>query len=125
NVSEDPSGHGQGKTYAGTILAETAASGNASFSIPSTNRVAGQYFTTTATDATTGDTSEFSQDLLSTNATGAGPGQLTQVTYSSTNGLSFDITLATNQNYTIQLATNFSTNPIVWTDLTNFFATNA
>jgi titin len=125
NSTEDPSGHGQGKTYYGTVLAETDASGNASFSLPSANRTSGQYFTTTATDATTGDTSEFSQDLISTNVTGTGPGQLTQVAYSATNGLSFSITLATNQNYTIQLATNFSTNPIAWTDLTNFFATKA
>jgi hypothetical protein len=34
------------------------------------------------------------------------------------------MTLATNQNYSIQVATNLSITPIVWTDLTDFFATN-
>jgi parallel beta-helix repeat protein len=125
NASPDPSGHGQGRTYAGTILAQTDAEGNGSFSLPLAARLAGQYFTATATDAATGDTSEFSLDVQATNTAGTAPGEWTATSYSRSNGFSFSMTLATNQNYTIQVSTNLSTIPVFWMDLTNFFATNA
>jgi hypothetical protein len=32
--------------------------------------------------------------------------------------------LQTSQQYTIQMATNLGANPIIWTSLTNFTATN-
>jgi parallel beta-helix repeat protein len=121
NASRDASGYGQGKTYVGSTIAQTDAAGSGSFSMPLAARLAGQYFAATATDSATGDTSEFSLDLQATNAAGAGPGEFTGLHYSS-NGFSFDITLATNQNYTIQVSTNLATS--VWMDLTDFFATN-
>jgi hypothetical protein len=49
---------------------------------------------------------------------------LTNPSYSSSNGFSFGITLATNQYYTIQLTTNLAASPVMWADLTNFLATN-
>jgi parallel beta-helix repeat protein len=122
--SPDPSSHGQGRTYAGATIAQTDAEGNGSFSLPLAARLAGQYFTATATDAVTGDTSEFSLDVQATNTAGPGPGELTAFSYSRGNGFSFGMTLATNQNYTVQVSTNLSTIPVLWMDLTNFFATN-
>ena len=123
NPAQDPTGYGQGRTFAGTATAQTGASGTGSFSLPFATRLAGQYFSATATDASTGNTSQFSLDVEATNVAGAGPGEFTSLHYSSTNGFSFDITLATNQNYSIQETTNLSVNPIVWTDVTDFFAT--
>ncbi len=123
NASPDPSGYGQGRTDAGTTIAQTDAEGKGSFSLPLAARLAGQYFTATATDAATGDTSEFSLDVRAANTAGTGPGEFAGLHFSSSNGFSFDITLATNQNYTIQVSTNLSISP-VWMDLTDFFATN-
>jgi hypothetical protein len=123
NPSLDPSEYGQGKTYVGSTIAQTDAEGNGSFSMPLAARLAGQYFSATATDSATGNTSQFSLDLQATNAAGTGPGEFTGLHYSSSNGFSFNITLATNQNYTIQVSTNLSISP-VWMDLTDFFATN-
>jgi parallel beta-helix repeat protein len=123
NPAQDPSSADQGKTSAGTTIAQTDAAGNGSFSLPLATRLAGQYFTATATDAATGNTGEFSPDVLATNTTGTGPGELTGPHFASSNGFGFDITLATNQNYTIQVSTNLAINP-VWMNLTNFFATN-
>jgi parallel beta-helix repeat protein len=123
NPAQDPTGYGQGRTFAGTATAQTGASGTASFSLPFATRLAGQYFSATATDASTGNTSQFSLDVPATNVAGTGPGEFTGPHYSSTNGFSFAITLATNQNYSIQTTTNLSVNPIIWTDVTDFFAT--
>jgi hypothetical protein len=119
NATTDP----EGKTYAGTTIAQTGAGGTGSFSQPFAAKLAGQYFTATATDETTGNTSQFSPYLQATNTAGTGPGELAALHYSSSAGFSFDITLATNQNYTIQVSTNLA-NSTGWTNLTNFFATN-
>jgi parallel beta-helix repeat protein len=121
NAGLDPSG--QGRTYAGATTAQTGAGGSGSFSMPLAARLTGQYFTATATDTATGNTSEFSLDIEATNAAGTGPGELAGLQYSGNHGFSFNITLATNQNYTIQVSTNLSISP-VWMDLTDFFATN-
>ncbi len=59
NTSLDGSGYGEGKTYLGSLDVTTDGSGNASFSF-SQAAVDGQV-TATATDLTTGDTSEFSK----------------------------------------------------------------
>jgi hypothetical protein len=122
NPTPDPSGHGQGRIYVLTTFAQTDATGNGSFSLPIAARLPGQYFTATATDAATGDTSEFSLDVQTTNAAGAIPGEYSGFNFSPGNGFSFDVTLAANQNYTIQVSTNLSANPVIWMDLTDFFA---
>ena len=124
NPGPDPSGYGQGQNYVGSTSAQTDTQGNGFFFMPLAAGLAGQYFTATATDAATGDTSEFSLDLQAASVSGPGPGKLTNPSYSSSNGFSFGITLATNQYYTIQLTTNLATSPVLWTDLTNFLATN-
>ena len=119
----DPSGYGQGKFYVGSVSVTTDGSGNGTFTfVTTTGNYAGQYITTTAISAG-GDTSEFSLDGLATNFTGplalfTGPPQ------SHTNGFAFSLLLQTNFNYRIQAATNLNA-PIVWTDLTNFLATNS
>jgi parallel beta-helix repeat protein len=124
NPAPDPSGFGQGQTYVGSTIAQMDMQGNGSFSRPLAARLAGQYFTATATDAATGDTSEFSLDLQAANVSGTGLGELTNPSYSVSNGFSFGITLATNQYYTVQLTTNLAASPVMWADLTNFLATN-
>ncbi|HEY3932027.1 MAG TPA: M12 family metallopeptidase [Verrucomicrobiae bacterium] len=114
-------GYGEGQFYVGTVSVITDGSGNANFSL--TNSVAnysGQYFAATATSAN-GDTSEFSADMLATNAPFAQFG--TSFTWSA-NGFTFNLTLQTNFNYRIQTTTNLAT-PISWVDLTNFTATNS
>ncbi len=123
NASPDPSGNGEGQVYVGTANLTTDGGGNGSFSLTAGGGFAGQYFTVTATDATTGDTSEFGADVTATN----GPTPLSFVgpySWTRTNGFSFSMALHTNQQYTVQTATNLSANPIIWTSLTNITATN-
>jgi hypothetical protein len=123
NASPDPSGYGEGQVYVGTANLTTDGGGNGSFSLTPGGSFAGQYFTVTATDATTGDTSEFGADVTATN--GAIPlAFLGPYSWSRTNGFSLSMALVTNQQYTVQMATNLSTNPTVWINLTNFTATN-
>jgi hypothetical protein len=64
NYTPDPSGYGEGASYFGTTSVHTDAStGNVSFSVsfPGISIPDGHYVSATATDQTTGDTSEFSQ----------------------------------------------------------------
>jgi hypothetical protein len=64
NFTADPSGYGEGASYFGTTSVHTdAGSGSVSFSVsfPGISIPGGHYVTATATDQTTGDTSEFSQ----------------------------------------------------------------
>jgi Periplasmic copper-binding protein (NosD)/Planctomycete extracellular len=68
NSAADPTGYGEGERYLGSASVTTDASGNAAFNAlltaPST---AGEFITATATDAV-GNTSEFSQALISVSA---------------------------------------------------------
>jgi hypothetical protein len=123
NLNADPSGYGQGQFYVGTVSVTTDGSGNAGFSLTNnTANYSGQYFTATATSSG-GDTSEFGADMLAINVP-APSAQFTGPFQSRTNGFAFGLTLQTNFNYRIQAATNLAA-PIVWTDLTNFLATNS
>jgi hypothetical protein len=123
NASPDPSGNGEGQVYVGTANLTTDGGGNGSFSLTAGGGFAGQYFTVTATDATTGDTSEFGADVTATN--GVAPlSFLGPYSWNRTNGFSFSMALQTNQQYTVQMATNLAANPIIWANLTNFTATN-
>ncbi|HEX3720390.1 MAG TPA: M12 family metallopeptidase [Verrucomicrobiae bacterium] len=123
NIAPDLSGFGQGQFPAGATSLQTDAGGNGSFSISLAGSFAGQYFSATATDATTGDTSEFSFDIVATNAANPGPGGFSGPFIWSSNGFSFDLSGPTNQNYTVEVATNLSAQPVLWSPLTNFFAT--
>ena len=64
NDEADPSGFGEGKTYLGAIAVNTDFRGDAPFAFPFSGVAAGQFITATATNATTSDTSEFSNALL-------------------------------------------------------------
>jgi hypothetical protein len=59
--SADPSGYGQGEVYLTTVTATAGVDGNAYFSRLFSGSFPGQFFSTTATDSLTHDTSEFSQ----------------------------------------------------------------
>ena len=123
NLNADSSGNGEGRFYLGTVSANTDGSGNATLAYTNTaGNYAGQYITVTATSAG-GDTSEFSLAVLATNKP-APSAQFIGPFRSRTNGFAFSLTLQTNFGYRIQAATNL-VSPIVWTDLTNFNATNS
>jgi hypothetical protein len=65
NIAPDPTGYGEGLTFLGSYQVTTDTSGNASFNATGLAQVPpGQgYITATATNLTTGDTSQFSNDL--------------------------------------------------------------
>jgi titin len=83
----DPSGDGQGQTYLGFANVTTNASGNGSFTATFNTVVPRGYFVSaTATDLSTGDTSQFSKDLvvgsfLVTNTNDGGTGSLREAIY--------------------------------------------
>jgi CSLREA domain-containing protein len=60
NTACDPSGHGEGETYLGTVEVRTNGSGTAPISASLPHVPAGQFITATATRIDNGDTSEFS-----------------------------------------------------------------
>lgn len=62
----DSSGYGEGQRYVGSVSVSTNASGNASFSV-NTAAGSGAWLSATATDSTSGDTSEFGQTLVLAN----------------------------------------------------------
>ncbi len=82
NAAMDPSGDGQGQTYLGFATVSTDAGGNASFTATLSTVVPRGYFiSATATNLSTGDTSQFSKDLvvgsfLVTNTNDSGGGSL-------------------------------------------------
>jgi hypothetical protein len=59
NVAPDPSGHGEGDVFVARQTVDTDGAGNAAFIFSVPGDWPGWYFTATATDLTTGDTSEF------------------------------------------------------------------
>ena len=123
NLAEDFSGYGQGQFYLGSVSVTTDGSGNANFAYTNSGgNYAGQYISTTATDAS-GNTSEFSADVLASNAPAPSAQFATPFVW-RTNGFVFSLTFATNFSYHIQATTNLATNPIPWVSLTNFTATN-
>jgi parallel beta-helix repeat protein len=123
NINEDFSGYGQGQVYLGGVSVTTSGSGNASFAYTNwSGNYSGQYISATAT-AATGDSSEFSADMLATNL----PAPFAQFGGSYrwlASGFVFNLTFETNFSYHIQVATNLAVNPIQWVNLTNFTATN-
>lgn len=91
--------------------------------MPVPGAFAGQYFSATATEFATANTSEFSADLLVTNSAGGSPGGFTGPFVLSGAGFSFSFLLATNQSYTVQTTTHLA--QAQWENLTNFFATTS
>ena len=123
NNVQGPGGYGEGQVYLGAVTVTTDGSGNAFFAYTNTSgNYSGQYISATAT-AATGDSSQFSLDVLATNllvpsAQFTGPFRWTG------SGFAFNLTLATNFSYHIQATTNLAANPIPWVNLTNFTANN-
>ena len=118
NAAADSSGHGEGQLYLGHASLNTDASGNGSFTFLTTSNLVGGNFSATATDATTGDTSEFSTDAVST----SGPPEFVGGLTKGTDGFSFSLLLQTNVGYHIQATTNLGAHPIIWSNLTSFVA---
>ena len=119
--SPDPSGYGQGQVYVGSATVTNNGGGNSVFTLTASGNFAGQFFTATGTDKTTGDTSEFSLAVVATNA--ALPSAVFTGPYlASANGFAFTLILQTNFTYRLQAATNLAASPVAWVDLTNFTA---
>jgi hypothetical protein len=107
NTAADASGNGEGEVYVGSVTNATDGSGNAAFSLTLNGHFAGQYFSATATDHTTGDTSEFSASILATN----GPAPFARdAAYTRAPGLSLKIRIA-------DIACDASGNPVTVTSL--------
>jgi parallel beta-helix repeat protein len=123
NSAADPSGHGEGQVYLGRVPLSTDAGGNGNFSFNASGNFLGQYIATTATDTTTGDTSEFSASVIASNGP---PPSITIVgPFALTNGVfGFNVQLQTNLPYRIQATTNLAGSNS-WVDLTNFTATSS
>lgn len=66
STAADPSGYGEGQTYLGSKNVITDTDGNVAFSFSVYNNATGQSYTVTATNSSTGDTSEFSNVVRST-----------------------------------------------------------
>jgi Astacin (Peptidase family M12A) len=123
NTTPDVSGYGQGQVYVGGTTLTTGGGGTGSFTLTSAGGFAGQYFTAIATDATTGNSSEFGLDVAASN----GPVPLAFLgpyAWNHSTGFSFTMALQSNQNYTVQTTTNLAAKPIIWTTLSNFTSTN-
>jgi hypothetical protein len=71
NTSGDVSGYGEGENYLGSQNLSTDANGNADFSYTASSNLSGRFCSVTATNLTTGNTSEFSRHRVVEN------GQLT------------------------------------------------
>ena len=64
NPAADPSGYGQGETAFGSTQVTTDGNGNATIDVLSASALPqGVYLSATATNMTTGDTSEFAKDI--------------------------------------------------------------
>src|SRR5205807_653557 len=85
SAAADATGRGQGRTFLGAVTVTADAAGNAPIVFTTTGLSTGGYVTTTATDLSTGDTSEFSNALKVpadgglTAATGYGAGSGTGI----------------------------------------------
>jgi hypothetical protein len=120
NPAAGPGGYGEGQFYVGTATAATDGSGNASFALTVGGNFSGQYFAASASDQVSGDTSEFSPDVLATN--GAAPPEFVSPPGLTRTGLLMTVSLTAGQSYRVQAATNLAVEPILWTDLTNLTA---
>ncbi|HEY1788491.1 MAG TPA: M12 family metallopeptidase, partial [Verrucomicrobiae bacterium] len=115
--------YSQGQDYIGTVSVTTSGAGNALFACTNTSaNDSGQYITAIAT-AYTGDSSEFSAEVLATNEP-APSAQFGAPFRWVASGFVFNLTFATNFSYHIQATTNLAANPVPWVNLTNFTATN-
>ncbi|HLX71638.1 MAG TPA: M12 family metallopeptidase [Verrucomicrobiae bacterium] len=117
NPAADPSGYGQGQTYVGAASATTDSSGNTIFSLSASGNFSGQVFSATASDSVTGDTSQFSADLLASN--GLAPALFRAPISLTTTGFVASLLLTAGESYHVQSTTNLA-NSNAWINLTNF-----
>ncbi|MGA2061415.1 MAG: MBG domain-containing protein, partial [Thermoguttaceae bacterium] len=127
NSAADPTGYGEGQTYLGYTNITTDGSGNAAFAVNFTTNVAvGAAISTTATDLTTNDTSEFSHCL-----TAAAPGisvtptsGLTTTEAGGTAQFSVALTSAPSANVSIGISSSDTTEGTVSTSSLTFTTAN-
>ena len=108
NSRTEPSGFGEGEVYLflSDSSVETDATGYGEFTFQISGNYSNQYFTATATDPTTGDTSEFSE--------GKGGLRITAIQRAGANVL-VSFTTASGSSYRLDQTTNLSASPISWT----------
>ncbi|HWD94660.1 MAG TPA: M12 family metallopeptidase [Verrucomicrobiae bacterium] len=125
NSAAAPSGYGEGEVYLGNVSVTTDGAGNGNFSFNTSGSFAGQVFATTATDVTTGDTSEFSLSVIATNGSAPSGSSAIAGPFARTNGVfGFNVVVQPNASYRIQATTNLAASNS-WIDLTNFTATTS
>lgn len=117
NPAADPSGYGQGQTYVGAASATTDSNGNTIFSLSANGNFSGQVFSATASDGVTGDTSQFSADLLAGN--GLAPALFRAPISLTSTGFVANLLLTVGESYHVQSTTNL-TSSTAWMNLTNF-----
>lgn len=107
NVATESTGHGEGQFYVGNVDVDTGATGVGFFSFVTPNVFSNQFFTATALNYDTDDTSEFSAPM--------GGVRITSI--SQTTGLyHVRFTTITNRNYFLERATNLHS-PVMWTTI--------
>jgi len=107
NVTVETNGYGEGQFYAGNVDVSTDASGFSEFACVTSATYPNQFFTATATDKTTGDTSEFSA------ATGGI--RITSIRYAGA-FIEVSFSTLTNQTYRLQRADSLNP-PISWSNV--------
>ncbi|HEY0074570.1 MAG TPA: Calx-beta domain-containing protein, partial [Abditibacteriaceae bacterium] len=108
NTAADSSGYGEGAVYVGSQDVTTDGSGNANGSLTFSNVPGGSFFTATATDTTTGDTSEFGQ-AMQMSLTPASL-QFSSATYNvSESGVSATITVTRTANSEGAVSVSYAT----------------
>ncbi len=120
NETTDASGYGEAQQYLGSTTATTDGTGTTSFALELNGNTSGKYLTATATDRTSGNTSEFCTGLM----TVTGPAQpefVSPPTWTPT-GFSVSLALTPGQTYRVQATTNLGAVPVAWSNLTNFTA---
>lgn len=107
NIATESSGYGEGQFYVGNVDVNTDANGFTEFAFAASATYSNQFFTATALDRTTDDTSEFSAAMGGIRITSIRyAGALTEVSFST----------LTNHTYRLQRA-NSLTPPISWNSL--------
>src|SRR5262249_45141251 len=117
NVAPDTSGYGEGQVYVGNATVTTDSSGNAIFGFAISGIFTNRYFAATATDVSTGDTSEFNQAMVA--AVGSGAPALSGPYSLNGSGITWKLNnLQAGRAYRLQASTNL----LSWIDVTNFLS---
>jgi hypothetical protein len=113
----DSSGYGEGEIHLGATTADTDGSGTASFSFGVDGAFSNQNITVTATDLTTGDTSEFgASSIAGTAIAGPEPPAVTQIQPTGAGEAVIQVAVDPGWRHRLQVTTNMHS----WIDTQGF-----